>query len=156
VKLFRFALVGASGLLVNSAALFALYQLAQLPLVVAEALAVELAIANNFVWNDLWTFRSSQLSATRFIRFNFLSLGGLAITSATVWLLVQSTDIHYLVANSIGITLGALCNFAANVRWTWRQQSPQRQPNAKTGPFAFLTVHRELTAQSADDLPHAG
>jgi len=116
----RFLLVGGSGVLVNSATLFVLYQLLGLPLLWASAMAVELAIASNFIWNDRWTFQRTSRSVSRFIKFNIVSLGGLVVTTATAWLLVQAADINYLVANLAGISLAAACNFAINLLWTWR------------------------------------
>ena len=116
----RFMTVGGSGLLVNSATLFVLYQQLGLPFVWASAVSVELAIANNFIWNDGWTFRRRTRSISRFVRFNLISLGGLIITSGTAWLLIQRTEVNYLVANLVGASLAAMCSFAANLTWTWR------------------------------------
>jgi putative flippase GtrA len=116
----RFLLVGGSGVVVNSAALFALYQWAGLPLVVASAVAVELAIASNFFWNDRWTFGRASLSLARFARFNLVSVLGLLITTSTIWVLVHLAGMHYLLANLAGITLATTTNFLVNFEWTWR------------------------------------
>lgn len=129
----RFLLVGGSGVLVNSAALFVFYQLVGLPLLYASAMSVEFAIANNFIWNDRWTFRPVGRPLSRFLKFNLVSLGGLLITTATAWVLVQQADFNYLLANLTGISLAALYSFAANLTWTWRvrrqdhQAVPKRQ-----------------------------
>jgi dolichol-phosphate mannosyltransferase len=106
--------------LINSLALFLLYGKAGLPLVVASAVSVELAITNNFVWNDRWTFGCSAPSWLRFVKFNLISLVGLAVTTGTAWLLVQQAGVNYLVANLAGIGLATACNFLANAQWTWR------------------------------------
>jgi dolichol-phosphate mannosyltransferase len=116
----RFLLVGGSGVLVNSLALFFLYGKAGLPFIIASALSVELAITNNFVWNDRWTFGRSGPSLVRFVKFNLISLVGLALTTGTAWLLVQQAGVNYLVANLAGIGLATTCNFVANAQWTWR------------------------------------
>jgi dolichol-phosphate mannosyltransferase len=116
----RFLLVGGSGVLVNSLALFLLYGKAGLPLLVASALSVELAITNNFVWNDWWTFGYRRRSLVRFVKFNLVSLMGLAVTTSTAWLLVHQAGINYLVANLAGIGLATACNFLASAQWTWR------------------------------------
>lgn len=117
----RFLVVGASGVVVNTVALYVLYQWAHLPLVVSTGLAVELAIASNFFWNDRWTFRQTgNYSLARFAGFNAVSLVGLLVTAATAWLLVQLAGMNYLVANLAGIGLATACNFMANVQWTWR------------------------------------
>jgi dolichol-phosphate mannosyltransferase len=119
-RLGKFLLVGATGLALNTVVLVFLFQGLHLPLVVASALAVECAIANNFWWNDRWTFARRRPSVGRFVRFNLVSLAGLTLTTATAWLLVQEVGLHYLLANLAGVGLATLANFVANAAWTWR------------------------------------
>ncbi len=115
----KFLLVGGIGALVNSLALFLLFQRAHLPLVLASVLSAELAIIHNFCWNDRWTFRRTQLSLRRFAKFNLVSLAGLVITTCTLWLLAGHLGVYYLAANLLGIALATAWNFAVNVAWTW-------------------------------------
>jgi dolichol-phosphate mannosyltransferase len=126
-RLGKFLVVGGTGVVINNAALYTLYQMLRLPLVVASALAVTLAIGNNFVWNDRWTFSTADHAASRgrFLRFSLVSLGGLAITTLALWALVTFLDVQYLVANLIGIALGTGSNFVANTHWTWSGSSEQ-------------------------------
>jgi putative flippase GtrA len=115
----RFLLIGALGAIVNTGALFVLHQEAQLPLIFASVLAVELAIASNFIWNNRWTFGRRELSLGRFARFNLVSLGGLAITTITLWALVTELGLNYLLANLVGISLATTWNLAGSFRWIW-------------------------------------
>ena len=115
----KFVLVGGTGVLVNSVALLLLFQWAHLPLVVASALSAELGIVNNFYWNDRWTFRRARHSVTRFAQFNLVSLGGLVITTGTLWILASQLGLYYLAANLLGIALATAWNFAVNSLWTW-------------------------------------
>lgn len=115
----KFLVVGATGVLVNSLALLLLVQGTHLPLVVASALSAELAIVNNFYWNDRWTFGRTRPSVRRFARFNLVSLAGLVITTATVWVLVSHLGLYYLAANLLAIVLATAWNFAVNSWWTW-------------------------------------
>jgi dolichol-phosphate mannosyltransferase len=125
-RLGKFLVVGGTGVVVNNAALYAFYQILRLPLAVASAFAVTLAIGNNFVLNDRWTFHQSRHAGLRrFARFSVVSVGGLAITTLTLWSLVTYLDVQYLVANVIGIGLGAGSNFVANLMWTWSRSSDQ-------------------------------
>jgi putative flippase GtrA len=121
-KLSKFAAVGGTGVLVNTAALILLYQHVHLPLVAASALAVEVSVIHNFVWNDRWTFGCRTWSFPRLLRFNGVSLGGLAVTAATLWVLVTYAHVPYIWANLAGIGLAMLWNFAVNARWTWGSQ----------------------------------
>ncbi len=118
-KVSKFLLVGGIGALVNSLALFLLFQRAHLPLVLASVLSAEVAIIHNFCWNDRWTFGRTRPSLRRFAKFNLVSLAGLVITTCTLWLLAGHLGVYYLAANLLGIALATAWNFALNVVWTW-------------------------------------
>jgi dolichol-phosphate mannosyltransferase len=124
-RLGKFLVVGGTGFVVNNIVLFALYQLLRFPLAVASISAVIVAICNNFVWNDRWTFdqpRSPVSSlAPRLARFGLVSLASLVVTSVTLWALVTYFGTHYLVANMIAVGAGSGSNFLGNLRWTYRR-----------------------------------
>jgi dolichol-phosphate mannosyltransferase len=121
----KFLVVGGTGVVVNSAALYAFYQLLRLPLIAASALAVALAIGNNFVLNDRWTFAEHHRSAwfLRFVRFSLASVGGLTLASLTLWLLVTYLGVQYVIANLVGISLGTASNLTVSMMWTWARSS---------------------------------
>lgn len=125
-EVIRFGVVGVVGVIVNNGLLYLLHGLAGWPLIPASVVAVEAAIVNNFVWNDLWTFSDRDPSRYRFLRFNLVSLGGLVVNTGVLALVVAVSGLHYLVANLIAIGAAMTWNFAANARWTWlrTQDSP--------------------------------
>lgn len=116
----RFAVVGVAGVAVNTIALHVFYGIAHLPLLVASPLAVELAVAHNFLLNDRWTFRGRGLSLARFGKFNVSALATLLVNVVVVWVLVGSGT-HYMEANLAGIAVGAALNFGASSTWVWRR-----------------------------------
>ena len=122
-RLGKFLVVGVSGALVNNLTLFTFYQLLRIPLVLASSVAVLVSIANNFVWNDRWTFKQRHgvvsSAMRRFARFGAASLGGLVLTTGTLWLLVNEVGLNYLVANLLAIGAGTASNFVINSRWTY-------------------------------------
>jgi dolichol-phosphate mannosyltransferase len=126
-RLGKFLVVGGTGVVLNNAALYAFYQLLRLPLITASALAVSLAIGNNFVLNDRWTFQHPRdaASLSRFVRFSLVSLGGLLVTTSTLWALVTYLDVQYLLANLLGIALATASNFIVNLKWTWSRSDGQ-------------------------------
>ncbi len=121
-KFVKFCIVGATGVVVNSAILFLLHDLLDLSLLIASPIAVEFAILNNFVWNNFWTFRTQGMQLERLAKFNLVSLGGLAITTGVLVLLVEYTGMYYLLANLIAICVAMTWNFGINFLWTWRQR----------------------------------
>ena len=116
----RFCLVGLLGVVVNSVVLYIAHGVVGLPLLMASALAVEVAILHNFLWNERWTFGERNLSLVRLGKFNATSLGGLLITLGALHLLVTYGRVHYLLANLVGIALASAWNFGVSVLWTWR------------------------------------
>lgn len=82
-KFFKFAAVGFIGYLVNAIALYFLAN-AEFPEWFVWAGSTELAIINNFVLNNLWTFREEEITGFlktvyKFLQFNLTSAGALVI-----------------------------------------------------------------------------
>lgn len=123
-KVVRFGLVGLSGIFVNMGLLYALTEIAGLYYLVSAAIAIELSIVNNFVLNDVWTFRSIEFlkferKFSRFGSFQAVSMGGLAINMAVLYLLADIAGVYYLVANLAGILIAFAWNYAINRHYTW-------------------------------------
>jgi putative flippase GtrA len=142
----RFGLVGISGLVVNTAVLWALVRLAGLPLLVASALASEVAILNNFMLNDRWTFRTARPGHSfgqRFLRFNGTALGGMALTMLVLAILTHYSPLPLLLANLLAIGSAIGWNYIANSRWTWRGSAPHSRGN-QLAPPDKLPFHTNL------------
>lgn len=118
-RLAKFLLVGSSGVVVNLVCLYVLHGVLGLPLILATVLAVEVAIVNNFIINDSWTFGRGTLAWHRFVRFNGVSLVGLVLTTVLTVLLAEGLGLHYLVANVFAVGTTTSWNFIANSLWTW-------------------------------------
>ena len=82
-RFLQFGLVGLSGVFVDMAILYLLSDVSTLGwgLTRSKIISSEVAVINNFLWNDLWTFRdiSSQQVGwhnrlRRFLKFNFINL----------------------------------------------------------------------------------
>ncbi|HWE60218.1 MAG TPA: GtrA family protein [Chloroflexota bacterium] len=115
----RFGLVGLGGTVVNLCLLYLFHGLLNWPTLVSVVVAGEVAMLNNFVWNNRWTFGRRDSSLARLARFNLSSLGGLLLTTVTTVVLAGS-GVPYLLADLAGVVDGAVCNFAASTLWTWK------------------------------------
>src|ERR1700747_1053559 len=74
----RFGVVGAVGVGVNNSALYVLHGRLGISLLLSAAIATELAILNNFFWNDRWTFRKAIGPGSgwaRAFRYNMVAAG---------------------------------------------------------------------------------
>jgi dolichol-phosphate mannosyltransferase len=124
-RVFKFGLVGISGIVVNQGILIFLKEFAGFPLPVASLFAIEIAVLNNFLWNDLWTFKSGEQQQKissrwhRLISFEIVSAGGAVINFAILNVLAYMMGIDYRIANVIGILVGFAWNFFVNRRMTW-------------------------------------
>jgi dolichol-phosphate mannosyltransferase len=134
-RFMRFGLVGLSGVVVDMAVLYLLHSTAS-PLGLAwgltrsKIIASEVAILNNFIWNDRWTFRDmagGQNSlgqwAKRFLKFNLICLLGLTLNVLTLNLLFNLFGINPYLANLIAIVLVTFWNFWINLKLNWRVTS---------------------------------
>ena len=136
----RFAVVGASGTVVNMLVLYLLQEWLlrgieppHQRLYLSLAGAIALATVNNFCWNSWWTWSDrlaadqavlalDRATATRFVTYALASWLGIGIQyGLTLWL---SGHMYYLLANLIAIVVASISNFVANDRWTFRRRPP--------------------------------
>ncbi|MBD1843603.1 glycosyltransferase [Cyanobacteria bacterium FACHB-63] len=126
-RFIRFALVGFSGLAVDMGMLYLLYDVLGLGLTRSAILAAELAIVNNFLWNDLWTFRDFSKQqrkrrqiVKRFVKFNIICLMGLILKILLLNLLFNGLHLNPYVANFLAIVAVTIWNFWINLKLSWR------------------------------------
>jgi dolichol-phosphate mannosyltransferase len=122
-KVFKFGIVGISGIVVNLGILYFLVQYIHSNDLIASFIATELAILNNFLWNDLWTFRAMEhreLSRwRRLVAFNIVSAGGVLINLGIFYGLTRWFAVWYILAQLVGILVAFAWNFLVNRRITW-------------------------------------
>lgn len=122
-----FCLVGLSGVLVNMSLLWSLTEFVGFPYLVSAAFGIESSIISNFILNDHFTFpdRRSHTAKSflrRLVKFNLVSLAGLALNMTVLWLLTEVFGLYYLLSNLCGIVVATLWNYLVNSWWTWKYQ----------------------------------
>ncbi|HAO78969.1 MAG TPA: hypothetical protein DCQ92_08350 [Verrucomicrobia subdivision 3 bacterium] len=126
----RFGIVGASGVVVDMGILFLLAdpKILGLNLSLSKALAAEVAIVNNFAWNELWTF--GDISATqshwharlgRFAKFNLICLAGIGLSILLLNAQVRLVAMNVYLANLIAIVIVSFWNFGLNLKFGWNK-----------------------------------
>ncbi len=125
----RFGLVGFSGVFVDMVVLYLLSDptTLSLPLTRSKIIAGEVAILNNFLWNDIWTFADvsrAQLQGSqrlkRFLKFNMICLAGLVLNVLVLNLVFNFVIPNRYVANLIAIAIATVWNFWVNLKLSWR------------------------------------
>jgi dolichol-phosphate mannosyltransferase len=123
-RFIKFAIVGTSGTFIYLGLLALFTEKAGLFYALSAALAYEISILNNFIWNELWTFRDKRVSSggsvfSRAIKFNMVSLVGLGIHEAALMFFTEIAGLFYILSAIIAILCAMFWNFFANVKWTW-------------------------------------
>jgi dolichol-phosphate mannosyltransferase len=126
-RFIRFVLVGLSGVAVDMSMLCLLYGWLGLNLVLSACLAAELAIINNFIWNDRWTFgdlskrqRTQRITMKRFLKFNIICVMGLILKVMLLLVFFQGLQIPVYAANLGAVAIVTFWNFWINLNLKWR------------------------------------
>jgi putative flippase GtrA len=128
-RILKFAMVGASGVLVNEIILsiFKIW-ITGVALYIGNAIAVEISIVNNFVWNDRFTFRSieekgpsSWDKVVRLIKYNLVSLTSTLVNIAVFYYLNSVLGVFYIWSSLAAIAVAFVVNYFGSFRWAWRK-----------------------------------
>jgi dolichol-phosphate mannosyltransferase len=125
----RFCIVGASGTLIDTAMLFLLSDPRTLnwSLTGSKIIAAELALTNNFIWNDLWTFgkfssrqNTFRQRARRFLKFNLLCSVGIILNIIILNIGFKVFHMNRYIANLSAIFVVTFWNYNTNRKLSWR------------------------------------
>ena len=128
-RFLKFGLVGFSGVFVDMTIFYLLSDASTLGwgLTRSKVIAAEVAVLNNFLWNDLWTFRdlADQQSGwrkliKRFVKFNLICLMGIGLNLLILNILYNYFGVNKYVANLIAIAIVTIWNFWFNLKLSWR------------------------------------
>ncbi|MBP1704603.1 MAG: putative Family 2 glycosyl transferase [Chloroflexi bacterium] len=149
-----FGVIGLFGILVNSAALAFLTEVAHLDLALAAILASLASTLNNFVLTELLVFRgreSRHSLLVRYVVFSALNFATLFVRVPILLLLTNTFGIHYLVSNliAIGVTFGI--RYLVSDYWIWAGRD-HRDELAVDGWYHY-DVHGLARIRSRTNLP---
>ena len=130
----RYGLVALLGAVIDIGLFYDLVQHRAWPPVAALAVAIEVALLSNFLWNEAFTFRSADTSRFRqgllgrLLRYEAICLPG-AILNMLVTLFWLWRGEGLLTAAALGVLAGGLFNFVINVPAIWRTWGKQAAPD---------------------------
>lgn len=136
LPLVKFCAVGGTGLLVDTVVLGILAdpKFLGINVTLSKICAAEIAMINNFIWNELWTFKTTSERTIvkkygvlhRFAMFN--AICGIGIGFAVALLHVFHTWLGWnlYLSNLLAIVLVTCWNFGINARFNWRTVKASR------------------------------
>ncbi len=126
-RFLRFGVVGLSGVFVDLAVYYLLRSSAGLGLTRSAILSASVAILNNFLWNERWTFGDIarrqgkwRQRSKRLLKFNLVCLTGLVLNVLLLNLLFNLFHVNEYVAKLLAIAAVTLWNFWLNLKFSWR------------------------------------
>ena len=128
-RFFKFGLVGFSGVFVDMVIFYLLSDASTLGwgLTRSKIIAAEVAVLNNFLWNDLLTFLDlaqqqfgRRKLIKRFVKFNLICLVGIGLNLIILNFLYNNLHINKYLANLIAIAIVTIWNFWFNLKLSWR------------------------------------
>ena len=121
VQLLKFCAVGATGYVVNLAVFTLLVKAFDMHYLLAATVSFLVAVANNYTWNRLWTFRHQRGGyAYQGVRFLLVSITALGANLLVLHLLVKA-GLAEVPAQAIAIVLVTPLNFLGNKLWSFRR-----------------------------------
>jgi dolichol-phosphate mannosyltransferase len=126
-RFLKFGVVGFSGVFVDLGVFWILSNGFGLAAVTATILSAEVAVLNNFIWNDRWTFGDRSIQqpgrrsmVRRFLKFNVLCLVGIVLQGTLVGLMSNVAGVPAIGAKLLAIGIVMLWNFWINLKLSWR------------------------------------
>ena len=126
-RFIRFGISGFSGVFVDFSIFYLLRTMLSLGLTRSTILSSEIAIINNFLWNDLWTFGDIsrrqigwKKRLKRLLKFNLICISGLILNVLLVNFLFNILGINEYISKLIAIGAVTSWNFWFNLKLSWR------------------------------------
>ena len=122
LQLAKFCAVGATGYVVNLSVYSLLVRGFDVHYMPAAVCSFIVAVANNYLWNRLWTFRGDRGHFYyQGLRFLVVSWCALAANLLVLRLLV-GVGLDEITAQAIAIVLVTPVNFVGNKLWSFRRR----------------------------------
>jgi putative flippase GtrA len=120
VKFLKFCLVGFSGMVVDFGTTWLCKEKFGWNKYVSNSIGFILAATNNYLWNRLWTFQSTNTNIpVEYGKFFLISAIGLGINNLVVYLLHGKLKLNFYLAKIIAVAVVTIWNFGMNYLFTF-------------------------------------
>ena len=120
VKFLKFCVVGFSGTAVDFGVTWLCKEKFGWNKYLSNSLGFILAATNNYVWNRLWTFQSTNSQIhIEYGKFLLVSVIGLAINNLVIYLLHGKLKLNFYLSKVFAIGVVMMWNFIMNYLFTF-------------------------------------
>ena len=130
LRISKFGLVGLSGLVVNSIALYIASGLLGIHYLAGVVIATQASTVWNFVLSDRWVFSrddAQKRPSHRFWIFWAMNNAAILVRGPMIFALTSSMGVNYLVSNIISLVIVMVVRYALSYSLIWRTSEPQPQ-----------------------------
>jgi dolichol-phosphate mannosyltransferase len=129
-RIWKFFLVGASGVAVNMVVFWFLTQGLGVHYLASGTVAGLVSTFTNFLLNNAFTWadrreRAPRVFVQRLGKYYIATWGGYLVYLGILWGLTHAVGLVPLLSNLIAVGIGGLLNYAMHNVWTWRAQRAQ-------------------------------
>src|SRR3990172_11965756 len=124
VRFFQFALVGASGIVVNALIRGRATERLGIYYLWSTVLATVGSTLWNFSLSEVWVFRGRRNSmgwAKRLLLFFLMNNAALIVRGPIIWVLTSGFNVHYQVSNLISIGVMTVVRYLFANQWIWSE-----------------------------------
>jgi len=123
VQFVKFSIVGVIGTTIDFGFLNLLVIVFGLNVYLSATFSFILAVINNFIFNKYWTFsdKKGRNFSLQFLQFGIVSIIGLGINLAVMYLLIHFVSLWYNWAKVFATIIVLFWNFLGNKYWTFKK-----------------------------------
>jgi putative flippase GtrA len=152
LRVLKFMLTGASGLLVNTLVLFLATEIGGLHYLGSAALATAGSTLWNFLLTEFWVFGDRQTHEGRLARFGaflLMNIAALAVRVPMLYAMTSLLGVHYLISNLVTLVTLMLLRYVLADRLIWSGDAKR----AGQAPAHHYDIHGVITVTSQVALP---
>lgn len=120
-SLFKFAIVGGIGFLINTFILYILTDKFNLFYALSAIVSIQSAVIVQFLLNNSWTFHNNNKLSLfkKFIKYESVNIFGTFLNYIILIFLTEIFGIYYLLSNLISVFVVFLFNYYNSKKFVW-------------------------------------
>lgn len=115
-----YAIIGVSGVLLDLAVFFILFNLVHIDKNVATTISTSAGITNNFFWNAHHNFKMTDRMLRRFLQFYSVGLSGIVLTIIIFQIFVNGLGWSANIVKVLSLGPVLVLQYLLNKGWTFR------------------------------------